>query len=170
MIWVIKSVATVRKIYGKNVKNYSKCSSAWIIMQKINVVLLLLLLLLLQHIIMILHSTASCCCCNCSFNIHDHCICTSRTIHNQSFFPTQTIIPSFHSLEFLQAQNPCCQIRFVVAGRNLATAPPLQMSFHLPPSLPSSQAPCTELLCRPVMTRTAAAAAEVLSLFVIIWS
>jgi hypothetical protein len=26
------------------------------------------------------------------------------------------------------------------------------------------------LLCRPVMTRTAAAAAEVLSLFVIIWS
>jgi len=104
-------------------------------MQKINVVLLLLL----QHITMILHSTASCCCCNCSFNIHDHCICTSRTIHNQSFFQTQTIIPSFHSLEFLlQAQNPCCQIRFVVAGRNLATAPPLQMSFHLPPSLPGS--------------------------------
>ncbi len=28
MIWVIKSVATVRKIYGKNVKNYSKCCSA----------------------------------------------------------------------------------------------------------------------------------------------
>jgi hypothetical protein len=29
MIGVIKSVATVRKIYGKNVKNYSKCSSVY---------------------------------------------------------------------------------------------------------------------------------------------
>jgi hypothetical protein len=27
MIWIIKSVATVRKIYGKNVENHSKCCS-----------------------------------------------------------------------------------------------------------------------------------------------